>query len=146
MVERRVREDVERNAMSQREIEAKQAADEMERQEKEKLEKELKAATATKLREHRRPQQGEPVEYEVFRVGTDTTQPWPSDDEIRAILKNQQRASGTMFGTHFAIRYTHEQMVPTPVLLADAPVDAAQAELRANNPFGSHSTGSSTAI
>ena len=32
-----------------------------------------------------------------------------------------------------------------PVLLADAPEDAAQAELRANNPFASRSTASSTA-
>ena len=35
-------------------------------------------------------------------------------------------------------------MVPTPVLLAHAPGDAAQAELRANNPFGLRSTGNST--
>ena len=37
-------------------------------------------------------------------------------------------------------------MVPTPLLLADAPGDAAQAELRAKNPFASRSTTSSTAI
>ena len=126
-------------------MEAKKAADELERLGKEKIEKELKEATAAKLREHRRPQQGERVEYEVFRVGTDTTQPWPSDDEVRMILKKQPRASGTVFGTHFAIGYTHEQVVPTPVLLADVPGDAAQAELRANNPFASRSTTSSTA-
>ena len=89
MVERRVREDVERNAKRQREIEAKKVADEIERREKEKIEKELKEATAAKLREHRRPQQGERVEYEVFRVGTDDTQPWPSDDEVRATLKKE---------------------------------------------------------
>ena len=89
---------------------------------------------------------GERVEYEVFRIGTDDRQPWPSDDEVRAILKKQSRASGTVFGTHFGIRYTHKQMVPTPVLLADVPGDAAQADLRANNPFASRSTASSTAI
>ena len=61
MVERRVREDVERNAMRQREIAAKKVAGEIERREKEKIEKELKEATAAKLREHRRPQQGERV-------------------------------------------------------------------------------------
>ena len=82
----------------------------------------------------------------MFRVGTDDTQPWPSDDEVRATLKKQSRASGTVFGTHFGIRYTHEQMVPTPVLLADVPGDATQANLRANNPFASRSTTSSTAL
>ena len=82
----------------------------------------------------------------MFRVGTDSTQHWPSDDEVREILKKQLRASGTVFGTHFGIRYTHEQMVPTPVLLADAPGDAAQAELRANNPFASRSTSSTKFI
>ena len=130
----------------QHEIEAKKVADKLERLEKEKIEKELKEATAAKLREHRRPQQGERVEYEVFRIGTDDTQPWPSDDEVRATLKKQPRASGTVFGSHFGIRYTHEQMVPTPVLLADAPGDAAQAELRANNPFASRSTTSSIGL
>ena len=145
MVERRVREDVERNAKRQREMEAKKVADELERREKEKIEKELKETTAARLREHRRPQKGERVEYEVFRFGTDAAQPWPSDDEVRAILKNQARPSGTVYVTHFAVRFTHEQMVPTPVLRADAPGDAAQAELRENNPFASRSTASSTA-
>ena len=56
IVERRVREDVERNAMRQREIQGKKVADEIERREKEKIEKELKEATAEKLSEHRRPQ------------------------------------------------------------------------------------------
>ena len=65
IVERRVRENIERNAMRQREIEVKKAADELERREKEKIEKELEEATAAKLLEHRRAQQGERVEYEV---------------------------------------------------------------------------------
>ena len=145
MVEGRVREDVERNALRQREIDGKKVADEMERTEKEKIEKKLKEASAAKLREHRRPQQGDRVEYEVFRVGTDATQPWPSDADVRAILKNQPGASGTVFVTHFAIRFTHDQVVPTPVLIADASGDAAQADLRANNHFPSPSTAPSTA-
>ena len=37
-------------------------------------------------------------------------------------------------------------MVPTPVLLADVPGDAAQANLRANNPFASRSSTSSTVL
>ena len=36
-------------------------------------------------------------------------------------------------------------MVPTPVLLADAPGETAQAELRENNPFASRSTSTSSA-
>ena len=49
-----------------------------------------------------------------------------------------------MYGTHYAIRFTHKQMVPTPVLLPDAPGDGAHAELRANNPFAWGSTVTST--
>ena len=55
--------------------------------EKEKIEKELKAATAAKLKEHRRPQQGERVENHVLRIGPDSGQPWPTDEEIREILR-----------------------------------------------------------
>ena len=61
IVERRIPEDVERNATRQREIESKKVADEMERREKEKIEKELKEATAAKLREHRRPRRARRV-------------------------------------------------------------------------------------
>ena len=37
-------------------------------------------------------------------------------------------------------------MVATPVLLADAPGDAAQADLRANNPFASRNTSSTAPL
>ena len=144
-VARRGREDVERNAAKQAEIEAKRIADELERAEKEKIEKQLKAATAAKLKEHSLPQQGERVEYQVLRIGPDAAHPWPTDDEVREILKNDPRASGTVYGTHYAIRFAHKQMVPIPVLLADAHADTAGAELREHNPFASRSTVTSTA-
>ena len=128
-VARRVREDVERNAAKQAAAEAKRGSDEMERVEKARIEKELKEATAAKLKEHRRPQQGQRVEYQVLRSGLDCGQPWASDDEIREILRKDPRASGTVYGAHFAIRFKHKQMVPTQVLLADAPGETAQAEL-----------------
>ena len=85
------------------------------------------AATAAKLKEHRRPQQGERVEYQVLGIGQECGQPWPTDDEVREILNKEPRASGILHGTQYAIRFTHQQMVPTPVLLADSPGDAARA-------------------
>ena len=144
-VARRIREDLERNAAKQGEIEAKRVEDELERVEKEKIEKDLKAATAAKLKEHRRPQQGERVEYQVLRIGPDSGQPYPTDEEISEILKNDPRASGTVYGTHYAIRFQHKQIVPTPLLLADAPGDTAQAEPCEHNLFASRSTVTSTA-
>ena len=108
--------------------------------EKEKIEKELKAAMVEKLKEHRCPQQGERVEYQVLRIGPDSGQPCPTDEEIRVIHRKDPRASGTVYVTNFAIRFTHQQMVPTSLLLADAPGDAAQAELRAHNSFALRST------
>ena len=57
-VARCMRGDLERIAAKEAEIEAKKVADELERTEKEKIEKEFKAATVAKLKEHRRPQQG----------------------------------------------------------------------------------------
>ena len=63
-----------------------------------------------------------------------------NDAEVRGILKNQPCASGTVYCTHFAIRFPQEHMVTTPLLLAQAEEDAAQGELRANNPFASRST------
>ena len=45
---------------------------------------------------------------------------------------------------HYAIRFVHKQMVPTPLLLADAPGDTPQAELREHNRFGSRSAVTST--
>ena len=50
IVERGVREYGETNPKRQREIEVKKASDEMQRREKEKIEKELKEATTGKLR------------------------------------------------------------------------------------------------
>ena len=57
-VARREREDAERNAANQAEAEAVRVAKELEQVEKAKATQELMAATAAKLREHRRPQQG----------------------------------------------------------------------------------------
>ena len=48
-VSRRVREDLERTAVNQAENEAKRVADELARAEQERIEKELKAATAPEL-------------------------------------------------------------------------------------------------
>ena len=81
----------------------------------------------------------------MLPIATDLGQLWPTDDEIRGILKKDPRASGTVGGTHLTIRFTHKQMVPTPVLLAAAPAHAAQAELRAHTPFASRSVVPSTA-
>ena len=81
----------------------------------------------------------------MLRIGPDGEQPWPTDDETREILRNDPRPSGTVYWSHFAIRFTRKQMVLTPVLLADALADAAQAELWAHNPFASRSTITSTA-
>ena len=105
----------------------------------------MKELTAAKLKEHRRPQQGERVEYQVMRIVPDCGQPWPTDAEIRKIQRKDTRGTGTGYGTHFAIRFTHKQMVPTPVLLAEAPGETAQAELREHNPFASRSTSTSCA-
>ena len=46
---------------------------------------------AAKLRVHRRSQQGERLKYEVFRIGPDREHPWPTEDEVLAILKKQRR-------------------------------------------------------
>ena len=139
-VDRRMGEDLERIAAKEAEIEVRRVADVLVRAEKVKIPKELMAAPAEKLKEHRRPQQGEGVEYQVLRVGPDCAQPWPTDEELRAILRKDRHASGTVYGTHYAIRFAHKQMVPTAVLLADAPGDAAQAELRGHNHFAVRST------
>ena len=45
-----------------------------------------------------------------------------------------------MYATHYAIRFIHKRMVPTPLLLAETPGDTPQVELREHNPFASHST------
>ena len=70
-VDRRMREDVQRIAAKQAEaeIESESVATELEQQEKAKATQELMAAIAEKLKEHRRPQQGERVEYQVLRIG-----------------------------------------------------------------------------
>ena len=105
-VARLLREDTERKTAKQAEIESKRLADELERGEKLKSEKELKAATAAKLKDHRRPQQGDRAEYQVQPIGPDCRQQWPTDEEIRANLRNDPRTSGTLYGTHFAMRFT----------------------------------------
>ena len=84
------------------------------------------------------------MEYQVLRVGPDSGQLPPTDEEVREILPKDPRATGTVYGPHFVIHFTHKQMVPTPVLLADAPGETAQAELRERNPFASRSTSTSS--
>ena len=79
----------------------------------------------------------------MLRTSLDCGQPSPTDEEIREILRKDSRAIGTVYGTHFAIRFTHKQMVPTQVLLPHAPGETAQAELRAHNPFDSRRSTSS---
>ena len=79
----------------------------------------------------------------MLRTSLDCRQPWPTDEEIREILRTDPRASGIVYGAHFAIRFKHKQIVPPQVLLADAPGEIAQAELRKNNPFASRSSTSS---
>ena len=143
-VSRRVREDAERNVDKQEEAEALRVAKEVEQLEKAKATQELRAATTAKLKQHRLRQQGERLEYQVLRIGQACGQAWPTDEEVRAILKKDPRASGTVYGTHYAIHFHHKQMVATPVLLADAPGDTAQAELREPNPFAWRSTVTST--
>ena len=93
----------------------------------------------------RRPQHGERVEHQVLRIGPDSEQPCATDEEIRAILGKDPRASGTVHGTHYAIRFHHQQRVSTPLVLADAPGDTDQAELPEHYPFASRSTVTSTA-
>ena len=73
-IARRVREDVEGNAAKQAAAEAQRVADEIERVEKEIIEKELKEATAAKPKEHRGPHQGERGEYQVLRTSLDCGQ------------------------------------------------------------------------
>ena len=139
-VDRRMRDDLERISAKEAEVTAKSVADELERVEIESMEKELKAVSAAKLKEHRRPQHGERIEYQGLGIGPASGQPWPTDGEIREILRKDPPPSGTVYATHFAIRFPHNQMVPTPVQLADAPGDAAQAQLREQNPFASRNT------
>ena len=84
------------------------------------------------------------MEFQVLLIGQECRQAWPTDEEVPAILKDP-RASGTVYGTHYAIRFQYKQMVRTPVLLADAPGETAQAELREHNPFASRSIVTSSA-
>ena len=45
---------------------------------------------------------------------------------MREILKQDQGLTGTLYGTHYDIRFTHKQMVPTPVLLTETAGDTPQ--------------------
>ena len=58
---------------------------------------------------------------------------------MRELLRKDPPASGTEYGPHYAIRFTHKEMVPTPVVLAETPEDTAQLELPKDNPFASRS-------
>ena len=105
----------------------------------------LMKPTATKLNVHQRPQQGDLVDYLLLRINQECGPPWSTDEEVREMLRKDPRASGTVYGTHYAIRGTQKEMVPTPVRFADAPGDAAHAELWAHNPFAMRSSVTSTA-
>ena len=63
-----MQEDAERTAATQAQAEATRVANEMEQLAKAKAMQEMMAATAAQLKEHRRPQRGERVEYQVSRV------------------------------------------------------------------------------
>ena len=102
-------------------------------------------STARKLKEHRSPQKRERVECQVLPIGQECGEPWPTDEELREILRKEPRASGTVFGPHYAIRFTHKQMAPPPLLLAVGPWDAAQVELHEHNHFALRSMVTSTA-
>ena len=128
-VARRVGEDAERNAAKQVAIESKRGADERKRVEKERIDKELKAATPSKLKDHRRPQQGERVEYQELRIDPNFRQQWSSEEEIQAILRQHRPASGTAYANYFTLPFRQNQMVPTALLPAQAPPDIAHAEL-----------------
>ena len=80
----------------------------------------------------------------MLRIGPDSGKPWPADDEVREIIKNDPRASGNVYGTDYAIRMAQNQNVHTPLLLPDAPGDTNQAQLREHNPFDSRSAVTST--
>ena len=68
-VDRRLEEHAKRTAAMQAQAEATRVANDLEQLSKIKATEEVKAATVGQLRAHRRPQQGEPVEYQVFREG-----------------------------------------------------------------------------
>ena len=115
--------------------EAKRVAKEFDPLEKSKAKQALLKRTAAKLQEHRLPQQSERVECQVLRVGQECGPPWPTDAEVREILRNDPRARSTLCGTHYAIPVTNKEMVSTPVLLAESPADTPKVELRDHNPF-----------
>ena len=79
-LDRRVGEDAERNAAKKAEAEAARVAKELEQLNKANATQELMAATAAQLKEQRRPEQGERGEYQVFRIGQESGQPWPTDE------------------------------------------------------------------
>ena len=123
---------------------AKSVPLDLERAEKEKLEIALKAATAAKLNEHRRSEKSERVEYQVLGIGPDPGPLWHTDEEVSEVLRKDTRASGAVYGTHYAIRFACKQMVPTPVIETDARAYSAQAEQLEHNPFASPIRGTST--
>ena len=63
--------------------------------------------------------------------------------EVRGILRADPTASGTVYGTHYVIRSTHQEMLPTPLLFAEAVGAIAHVDIREHNPFASRSTATS---
>ena len=83
-------------AAKKAEVEDIRAAKEQEQLEKAKATRELMGEFAAKLKEQRRPQKGEHVEYQVLRLGQECGQGWPTHSDVREILKNHARVSGTV--------------------------------------------------
>ena len=79
------------------------------------------------------------------RIGQECGQPCLTDEEVQEILRKNTRARRTVYGTDYAIRFTHKQMVPTPVMLAETPGNIAQSDLSEHNPFASRSMVTSNA-
>ena len=77
-VARPVREDAERNAAKQAEAETARVAKKLEQLQRDSATQQLMAATASQLKAHPCPQQGEGVEYQVSRVG----QEWDKDGQL----------------------------------------------------------------
>ena len=76
----------------------------------------------------------------MLRIGHECGEPWPSMDDLLEILRKGSRSSCSVYGTNYAIRFTHKQMLPTPVLLAAFPGEPAQVELREHNRFALRSS------
>ena len=71
-------------------------AKELEQQAKAMTTQELMAAPAAQQREYRRPQKGERGEFQMLRVSHQTGQGWPTDKDLREILRADKKPSGSV--------------------------------------------------